>query len=159
MLMQSPHIDDINNIIIKRKLLDKDIAFAKKVSATCLHDTSAPTSLGVHNNMTQSDKEIWNQSYVKEYFGLHDETKACQYISEEEYKLLKLKVGHIIPTIAIATIKRDENGLPQCAKNCICVLGNLDPNTWSKPDCFAPAMSHLKLRFLVVEVVQFGCTI
>eukprot|EP00957_Ditylum_brightwellii_P125124 9538337-Ditylum_brightwellii.AAC.1 len=87
--------------------------------------------------MTSADKDIWDAAYAEEYFSLHNETHTWQYITEEEYQLLKPKLRHALPTIAPATIKR--------AKYHICVLGNMDPNPWSKTECFAPVMTQLEL--------------
>jgi hypothetical protein len=43
------------------------------------------------------------------------------------------------------------------AKYRIVALGNLDPNSWSKSDCFAPVLSQLELRFLVALAAQQKC--
>ena len=59
--------------------------------------------------------------------------------------------------MAIATIKYDGQGNPVRAKYRIVALGNLDPNTWSKQDCFAPVMSQFELRFLVALSVKKKC--
>jgi hypothetical protein len=53
-----------------------------------------------------------------------------------------------LPTMAIATIKYDENNKPKRAKYRIVVLGNLDYHTWSKEDTAAPVLSQLELRLL-----------
>ena len=49
--------------------------------------------------------------------------------------------------MAIALIKYDNNGKLAHAKNRIVALGNLDPNSWSKNECFAPVLSQMELRF------------
>ena len=46
-----------------------------------------------------------------------------------------------MPTMAIATIKKDREGKPIWAKYCIVALGNLDTHAWMKQDCFAPVFS------------------
>ena len=56
--------------------------------------------------------------------------------------------------MAIATLKFDENGNPKQAKYRIVALGNLDPYSWTKDDCFAPVMSQLELRLLVSKCVS-----
>eukprot|EP00957_Ditylum_brightwellii_P069027 5239900-Ditylum_brightwellii.AAC.1 len=61
--------------------------------------------------------------------------------------------------MAIATIKPDEYGKPQQAKYRIVVLGNMDPNNWTKNDCFAPVMSQLEFRLLIATAVQMKRTI
>lgn len=40
----------------------------------------------------------------------------------------------------------------------IFVLGNLDPHTWSKRDCFAPVMSQLELRCMIAATVRLQRT-
>ena len=47
--------------------------------------------------------------------------------------------------MAITTFKKNGKGNPTRAKYCIVALGNLDPHTWSKQDCFAPVSSQLEL--------------
>eukprot|EP00957_Ditylum_brightwellii_P007505 567798-Ditylum_brightwellii.AAC.1 len=77
--------------------------FARKVSAVTLRDPIPPKNLHHHNNMQESDKEIWDMSYAEEYFGLHTDTKTWEYISEEEYELFKPVIGQALPTFALAT--------------------------------------------------------
>ena len=60
--------------------------------------------------------------------------------------------------MAISTIKKGADGHPIRAKYRIVVLGNLDPHTWSKRDCFALVMSQLKFRCLMAAVVRLQCT-
>ena len=59
--------------------------------------------------------------------------------------------------MAISTIKYDQHGLPSGAKYRIVALGNLDPNDWSKDDCFAPVLSQFELRFLVAMAASKKC--
>ena len=66
-------------------------------------------------------------------------------------------LGPTLPTMAISTIKRDENGIPTRAKYRICVLGNLDPHPWNKTECFAPVLSAMELRFLVNLATKHKC--
>jgi hypothetical protein len=68
-------------------------------------------------------------------------------VSEEEYR--NLSEGKCaLPTMAIATIKYDENNQPKRAKYRLVVLGNLDYHTWSKEDTAAPVFSQLELHLL-----------
>ena len=62
-----------------------------------------------------------------------------------------------MPTMAIAVIKKDGEGNPVRAKYRIVVLGNLDPHSWSKSDCFAPVLSQTELRLLIAIAVQLKC--
>eukprot|EP00957_Ditylum_brightwellii_P190110 14472365-Ditylum_brightwellii.AAC.1 len=59
--------------------------------------------------------------------------------------------------MALVTLKYDENGLPKQAKSHIVVLGNLDPYSWSKCQCFAPVMTQFKLCLLVSQAVNNKC--
>ena len=93
-------------------------------------------------------------AYEEEYYGLHNKTKTCTYILEEEYQQLKPPVGNALPTISLATIKTDANGKPQRYKYRICVIGNLDPTNWSRNEVFAPVLSKLELRLLITIAVQ-----
>ena len=62
-----------------------------------------------------------------------------------------------MPTMAITTIKRDDDGNPIRAKYCIVALGNLDPYQWTNEDCFAPVLSQLELWFFISLAVQNKC--
>ena len=88
------------------------------------------------------------EGYDEEYYGLKD-LPAWTTISESEYLKIRNVVGHALPTMAISTVKYDENNKPKCAKWRIVALGNMDPNQWSTNDCFAPVISMVELRFLV----------
>ena len=65
----------------------------------------------------------------------------------------------LLPTMAVSTIKFDKDGLPKQAKYRIVALGNLDPNTWTKSDVYAPVMSLLELRFITALSVRNKCTL
>ena len=118
-----------------------------KVSASNL-DCLNPPTLKKHHKLTNNDQMIWDAAYMQEFKGLED-IETWEYISEKEYQDMKHILGNLLPTMAITTIKKDENGTPIRAKYRIVVLGNLDPHEWSKTDCFAPVLSHLELRFLI----------
>lgn len=125
-----------------------DAIYCRKVSAANLHNMEAPGSLLNHCKLHPEDKEIWDEAYIEEYDGL-DSIDTFKTITEDEYQSMKHIYKGIMPTMAISTIKYDENGKPVRAKYRIVALGNLDPNQWAKHDCFAPVLSHLELRFLV----------
>ena len=116
---------------------------------------AAPVSLTQHAKMHPSDKKIWDDSYRSEYNGLLD-IDTFEVISEDEYQNLKHTVKGVMPCMAIAVIKYDGEGNPVRAKYRICALGNLDPNNWSKSECFAPVMSQLELRLMIALAVKNG---
>eukprot|EP00957_Ditylum_brightwellii_P057294 4342539-Ditylum_brightwellii.AAC.1 len=53
--------------------------------------------------------------------------------------------------------KCDENGIPKKAKYQIVAIRNLDPYSWTKEDCFTPAMSQLELCLIASQVVNNKC--
>ena len=84
----------------------------------------------------------------------HKDTETWTYITEDEYNAIRPLVGSSLPTMAISKVKKDKDGEPQCAKYCVIVLGNLDPNNWDSSDCFAPVLLSLELQLLVSIATQ-----
>jgi len=68
-------------------------------------------------------------------------------LNEAQFKQLS-KGMKPLPTMAIATIKYDEQNRPKRVKYWLVVLGNHDPHQWSKEATAAPVMSQLELRIL-----------
>mmetsp|Transcript_10476 Transcript_10476/g.14799 ORF Transcript_10476/g.14799 Transcript_10476/m.14799 type:complete len:182 (+) Transcript_10476:2-547(+) len=62
-----------------------------------------------------------------------------------------------MPTMAISTIKYNKDGMPTRAKCRILALGNLDPHTWTKEDCFVPVVSTFELQFLIALAASKKC--
>jgi len=112
------------------------IAYSHRVSAAGLESHVEP-KLHEHHKMTPTDKTIWDKASLEEYLGLHVDTQTWEYITEAQYQLLRPSVGNTIPSVALSKIKK-VNGIPDRAKYCIVVLGNLDPHNWSSADCFNP---------------------
>jgi hypothetical protein len=129
------------------------IASARRVSAAGLDSLIEP-KLHQHKSLSENDKIIWDKSYLEEYLGLHETTNTWEYITDEQYQLLRPIIGNALPSMAISKIKPDEKGNPDRAKYRIVVLGNLDPTNWSNSDCFAPVMSPLELRILIATATQ-----
>jgi Reverse transcriptase (RNA-dependent DNA polymerase). len=143
--------DHLTNEETSKHLQDnpaKAIATILKISATSLDSQHEP-KLHEHYKLSPKDKQIWDDSYCEEYFGLHNDTQTWEYITEDEYQNMKKILGRPLPTMAISKIKRDSQGNPTRAKYRIVVLGNLDPHNWSKTDCFAPVLSAMELRLLL----------
>ena len=132
-------------------------AICRKISAHALDVKQAPATLLRHNRLSPNDKIFWDASYSEEYFGLQD-LGTWKVISEKEYEKLKPIVGNALPSMAISTIKKDQDGNPIRCKYRLVVLDNLDPNNWSKSDCFAPAFSQLFFRLLLTIAVSKNCT-
>ena len=151
------HTNDIINARLS-KSLSNIIAHqlrTRHVSAKELIEQTAPTSLLKHKLLHPHDKNIWDASYREEYEGLaHCDT--YKIISDEEYKQLKDVTKGLLPTMALATIKKDSDGNPLRAKYRIVVLGNLDPHPWSKRDCFAPVLSQMEMRLLLAIAVKLN---
>ena len=56
--------------------------------------------------------------------------------------------------MALSTIKFDTEGKPARDKYRIVALGNMDPISWSKSDCYAPVLSLSELRLLTSLAVK-----
>jgi hypothetical protein len=96
--------------------------------------------------MDSNDKLIWDVTYNKEYDGLVS-LPTWDILTEEQFRCIS-KGKRALPTMAIATIKYDENNKPKRAKYRLVVLGNLDMHTWSKETTAAPVLSQLELHLL-----------
>jgi len=105
-----------------------------------------PTSLKAHQKLDEADKLIWDAAYDEEYDGL-EALPTWEVITEAQYKQLS-RGKKALPTMAIATIKFDENNRPKRAKYRLVVLGNHDYHTWSKDEIAAPVMSQMELCLL-----------
>jgi hypothetical protein len=127
----------------------------RKVTAANLHSMHAPTLLS-HSKLHPNDKVTWDAAYLSEYNGLVN-IDTWETITESEYQSMKHLYKGILPTMAISTIKYDGNGKPNRAKYRIVALGNLDPHSWTKQDCFAPVLSQMELRFLTALAVRKKC--
>lgn len=125
---------------------------ANHVSAKGLTSNHVP-HLIEHKLLNENDRKIWNSAYRKEYYGLKN-PPAWITITHEQYEKMKHKLKPI-PTMAISTIKYDEDGQPKRAKYRIVVLGHLDQNTWSKHETYAPVMSLIELRMFITLSVYF----
>ena len=136
-----------HRIFNSRRQLRFENLIARHISAASLDNVDAPTLLNLQK-LSPNDKKIWKDGYDEEYYGLKD-LPAWTSINESEYQKIKHIVGHALPTMAISTVKYDENNQPKRVKWRIVALGNLDPNQWSTNDCFAPVISMVELRFLV----------
>ena len=132
------------------------LIIARKVSAAHLKKQQPPTSLTSHKLMEQSDKDNWDASYKEEYDGLVN-INTWTVITEAEYQENREKYGRKMPTMAIAVIKRDRQGRPDCAKYRIVALDNLDSHKWSRANCYAPVMSQQELRFIVALAAKKKC--
>mmetsp|Transcript_12383 Transcript_12383/g.17658 ORF Transcript_12383/g.17658 Transcript_12383/m.17658 type:complete len:109 (+) Transcript_12383:2250-2576(+) len=106
----------VNNI----RLYAQENIIAFHVSATTLIQNSSPSSLSNHHKLHPHDKQIWDQAYKEEYMDLFQDLDVFKYITKNESKQLKHILGQKLPSIAISTIKRDQNGQPVRAKYRIC---------------------------------------
>lgn len=75
-----------------------------KVDASNLVITRAPISLKQHDTLPLLDKITWNNVYTEEFFGLHKNTVAWEYISESDYVFLPKYTGNTLPTQELAVI-------------------------------------------------------
>ena len=106
--MQQSHWQCIRAKLIK-STESEIIGFSKKVSASGLSYLYKP-KLHKQSKLPPSDKEIWDQSYFGGgYMGLHEDTQTCwEYITEEQYKVLRPIVGNNLPTMALSKLKPNE---------------------------------------------------
>eukprot|EP00957_Ditylum_brightwellii_P104479 7959361-Ditylum_brightwellii.AAC.1 len=63
-------------------------------------------------------------------------------------------IDDILPSMAISTFKYDQNREPKQVKWWIIVLGNFDPQEWSKNKVYSPVMSIVKLVILIALAVH-----
>ena len=125
---------------------------ANHVSAKGLSSSHVP-HLIEHKLLNPKNEKIWEAAYQEEYYGLNN-LPAWITITQEQYKNMKHKLKPM-PTMAISTIKHDENEQPKRAKYRIVVLGNLDQNLWSKQDTYTPVMSLIELRLFIKLSIYF----
>ena len=130
---------------------------ARHVSAASLNNLDAPTLIQMRS-LENHDKEQWKKAYDEEYYGLED-LPAWTHITEAQYQQLRPTVGNALPTMAISTLKYDENGQPKRCKWRIVALGNLDPYAWTSNDCYAPVLSMVELRLLTSLAVHHKRTL
>eukprot|EP00957_Ditylum_brightwellii_P024470 1847091-Ditylum_brightwellii.AAC.1 len=79
------------------------------------------------------DQSLWKSAYAEEYYGSQDLPAWC-VINETTYQKLKPIVGTALPSMAVSTIKYDQDGCPKRVKWQIVALGNLDPPAWSSEE-------------------------
>ena len=96
----------------------------RHVLAHGLESLIAPAFLKQHSKLSSQDKLIWDAAYDEEYDGLNS-IPTWEVISEQQFSQLS-KGAKSLPSIAIPTIKYDENNRPKRAKYRIVVLGNLE---------------------------------
>jgi hypothetical protein len=129
----------------------------RHVSAHGLQSLIAPPSLKHHTTLSATDKTIWDAAYDEEYDGLSG-IPTWEVISESQFRQIS-KGAKPLPSMAISTIKYDENNRLKRAKYQIVVLGILDYHQWSKEATAAPVMSQLELRLLTSLAIYNKCTL
>ena len=115
----------------------------RHVTAHGLSSFVAPSSLKSIASMTSTDQDVWLSAYDEEFDGLNS-LPTWEIISESQYKQI-CKGMKALPTMALATIKYDEQNCPKRAKYRLLVLGNLDPHHWTRESTAAPVMSQMEL--------------
>eukprot|EP00957_Ditylum_brightwellii_P163951 12482435-Ditylum_brightwellii.AAC.1 len=76
----------LTDLAIQLHLHNEHEAFTCKVSAMNLIHRTPPKNLKQHHILDPSDKFTWDQAYDEEYFGLYEETKTWEYLTEKEYQ-------------------------------------------------------------------------
>ncbi len=82
----------------------------RHVSAHGLDSLIAPSSLKYHSSMSSNDKSIWDAAYDEEFDGLAG-IPTWEVLTEQQFKQLS-KGAKPLPSMAISTIKYDENNKP-----------------------------------------------
>lgn len=77
---------------------------AKHISAASLKHVDVLTLLNMQR-INDNAKKIWKDNYEVQY-GLND-LPAWTTISEVEYQIIRHIIGHVLPTMAISTVKYD----------------------------------------------------
>ena len=144
------------DILHLRSVVQLKAAVARHVSASGLSNLIPPASVDHHSKMSPQDKEIWDAAYLEEIEGLQSRN-TWETISESTFNSIRDKVKAVLPSMAISTIKYDENGRPKRAKYRIVALGNLDRVHWSRGDVYAPVLSMIELRLLTSIAVRNNC--
>ena len=101
----------IHKLLYLRQSLIVARGIARHISAAGLSSEDLP-SLTQFKNLNPNDRKIWTDSYKEEYFGLID-LPCWKVISEAEYRAIKHLCPYLLPSMAISTIKYDENGNKQ----------------------------------------------
>ena len=153
-----PHSISTDNMkrLVAETSAEDIVGFSRRVSAVNLESMCEP-KLHKHHHLSPNDRQIWDKAYLEEYLGLHEDTQTWEYISEEQYQLLRPLIGNALPSMAISKIKLDQDGKAVRAKYRIVVLGNLESTDWNNEDCFAPVLSPLELRLLTSLATQMKC--
>eukprot|EP00957_Ditylum_brightwellii_P210756 15365354-Ditylum_brightwellii.AAC.2 len=157
--MQSANISNITGASIYHIFHSTSTKYDRKGYVAHLSSNIVPTSLKQYHDILWTDKSIWDMLYSKEYYNPHNGTRTWDDITEEEHQLLKLITGHALPIIDLAAIKHNKHGNLHQAKYYICVLENLHPHDWAKPQWFASVMSQLEMHLLVTTAVYFNKTV
>jgi len=129
----------------------------RHVSAHALQSLIAPASLKHHQNMTPSDKAIWENAYCEEFDGLAN-IPTWEVLTEDQFRGLS-KGQKSLPSMAISTIKYDDHNCPKRAKYRIVVLGYLDYHNWSRESTAAPVMNQLEPRLLTLLAIYHWRTL
>ena len=79
------------------------------------------------------DRDVWLQSYDKEYNSLIAHN-IFDVITYAEYHKLKPTCGKSLPIMCVNAVKPDDAGNPKRAKSRILVLGNQELSSWFKSD-------------------------
>jgi hypothetical protein len=140
------------------RLLDGSLELGWQEIPRAFHVSASGILRGVPPSFKQSmresytDYQIWLDLYIEEYCALGNHG-TFDVITAKEYET---KYSHIlvIPTMNVQTIKKDELGLPVCAKSCMVVLGNLEDTIWTNSEVHAPVLRKESNRLLTTIAVN-----
>jgi hypothetical protein len=98
--------------------------------------------------------KVWIDSYLEEAEGLKEQN-TYYTISAKEYREKHQHI-QVIPSMAVQTVKKDENGALDRAKSRIVALGNFEVRVWEKSEKFAPVLPDESSRVMTSMAVQSG---
>ena len=95
-------------------LLDTSALHLTSSRAQDLNVMAAPSLLR-HYQLHPQDRKTWDDAYNEEYDGL-GKLETWEVITEADYLCMRHQTGTALPTMALSTIKKDENGKPKRCK-------------------------------------------
>jgi hypothetical protein len=128
----------------KERLAEGTFKLGWQFPEQAYHVSAKGLSLGTPASFQRSikpgspDQQIWIDSYHEEANGLKEQDTYIT-ISAKEYASTYKNI-QVLPSMAVQTIKKDEDGSPDPAKTRIVALGNHEDQVWTKSDKFAPVL-------------------
>ena len=113
-----------------------------------------PTSLCKSLDSSNSDIQVWIDSYMEEKKGLINH-EVYENIAKNQYLALRRagKIPKAILSICVLVVKNDKDGKPIRANSRIIVLGNFEDRLYQKSQRYAPVLKYSFLSLLTAKAV------